>query len=837
MFGVKPFNCLAIASAAIVLVSEPTLAQSAQITGVRLNKTDILLEVILETNGKPEFITRTEGKTLQVDAIDTSLNLPGNSEYRAENPYEGIELVTVTSVADNIVRVTITGTNSAPAAAAEFDNGGLVISAIPVARSSEPTTEAEQEQPAPEIEITSTREQDLPGDYYAPNTSTATRTDAEIRDIPQSVQIIPDKVIEDQQATGIEEVVTNVGGVIFSGNNDGRGLDLAIRGFNRAPIVRDGFRIYQRGSQGIPEIANLERIEIVKGPASVLYGESEPGGLINLVSKKPLSEPFYNLQLQLGNRNLVRFPVDLSGPVTKDGKVAYRLNGLYRHVNSFRDFNNSYDRFFVAPTLAWKISQNTDLSFNLEYTAEEGPVDFGTVLINGRPADIPRERITNNPDDRGKTEFINTGYTFEHNFNQNWKIRNAFRYIFNSAKTNSDNGTVSVPILILPGTTDEVVRAFAAQDREEDNFTLYTNIEGNFSTGKVDHNVLFGIDLNKSETQQSTRFDPTTLFNPFSPNASIINIFAPNYGATPVPDIDTIGFFNNDDISNQRLGVYFQDKIDLLDNLVLLAGLRYDTVDETIRDRTNRETFRNNDAWSPRVGLVYQPIEPISLYGSYGESFNPKPYLYNRTNEGELLRPETGQGFEFGVKGEIIPQRLATTLAYFNIRKQNVATIDSLNPFVALVVEEQKNQGVELDISGQILPGLNLIASYAYIDTNITKDDNPAIVGSRFPNIPEHSANLWTTYEIQKGNLKGLGVGIGFNFVGERNGGLPNQFKVDEYFLTNAALFYNRKNWDVRLNFNNLFDVDFIQAVDTSPVRRVYPGTPFTVRGSVSVKF
>ena len=460
------------------------------------------------------------------------------------------------------------------------------------------------------------------------------------------------------------------------------------------------------------------------------------------------------------------------------------------------------------------------------------PADFGTVIINGKPADIPPERITNNPDDTIENTFINTGYTLEHRFNANWKIRNAFRYVVNNYNYGGDNED----ILALPFQIDEetgiLTRTFADQEREEDSFTLYTNVEGNFTTGKVQHNVLFGIDLNRSESKQQSRFDPVP--SSFAP----LDIFNPDYDAIPEPDntLDTIGFFNDDEIATNRLGIYVQDKIDLLDNLILLAGLRYDTVDQTITDNlTNTEESQNNDAFTPRVGIVYQPIEPISLYASYAESFNPNNE--DRTVDGDFLEPETGQGFEVGVKGEIIPNRLTTTFAYFNITKQNVSTEDSTNPFASVATGEQQSQGIELDLTGEILPGWNIIASYAYIDAEVSEDNNPEIVSSRLPNIPENSASLWTTYEIQQGDLEGLGFGIGFNFVGERKGGFPNSFQVDSYFLTNAAIFYKRKNWQARLNFDNLFDVDFIEAVNFSQVRGVHPGEPFTIRGSIAVQF
>ena len=512
--------------------------------------------------------------------------------------------------------------------------------------------------------------------------------------------------------------------------------------------------------------------------------------------------------------------------------MKYRLNTLYRTEESFRDYDSSFDRVFIAPTLDWEINDKTDLSFNLEYIKDDDPADFGTVIIDGEPADIPPERITNNPDDTIENTFINTGYTLEHRFNSNWKFNNAFRYIVNDYNYGGDNEDV----LALPFEIDEetgiLTRAFSDQERKGDTFSLYNNVNGKFSTGKIEHNILVGIDLSRTEAKQLTNFDPVP--ESFAP----LDIFDPDYDAIPEPDenIDNIGLFNDDEINTNRLGIFVQDKIDLLDNLILLAGVRYDIADQTLTDNlTDTERSQNNDDFTPRIGLVYQPIEPISLYGSYAQSFNPN--TEDTTVEGEFLAPEEGEGFEFGVKGEIIPNRLAATVAYFNINKTNVATQDPDNPFSSVATGEQESQGVELDLSGEILPGWNIITSYAYIDGSVTEDNDPAIIGSRLTNIPEHSASLWTTYELQKGSLQGLGFGAGFNFVGEREGGLPNSFSVDSYFLTNAALFYNRDSWQARLNFDNIFDVEFIEAVDASSVRGVHPGEPFTVRGSIAVQF
>ena len=812
--------------------SQTPIAQSnlTSVTGVKIDRSGKGLEVILTTTGgKLVPLIFPEGNNLVIDLLDATLAPAIKNGVIKTNPAPGIKQVRLTKVDESSIRLTIAGQTQTPnAEVIPSQPNSVVLNIVPTSTAQ---TEVDDEVDE-EIDIIAT--DDTEDNYYVPDTSTATRTDTPLRDIPQSVQIIPQQVIEDRQATSLEEVATSSSGVTFSGNNFGRGANFAIRGFNNAAILRDGFRVYNRAAQGIPETANLERVEIVKGPSSVVFGESEPGGLINLVSKQPLSEPFYNLQLQLGNNNLVRFPADLSGPLTEDADLNYRLNTLYQYEESFRDFDNAFERFFVAPTLAWQVAEDTDLSFNLEYTHETRPVDFGIVSLGGEPADIPRERVLNNPSDKGEREFINTGYTFEHSFNEDWKIRNAFRYISNNYGPNDDN-IVAFPVL-FDENTDILTRAFGQQEREEDSFTLYTNVEGDFATGSIEHNLLFGIDLNHSQSDLSTRFEPFPL-DSSNPTLTFINIFDPDYDAFPIPASENVALFNDDDVTDDRLGIYLQDKIDLLDNVILLAGLRYDTFDRTITNNLDdTEVSQNSDAFTPRIGIVYQPIEAISLYTNYSQSFNPKPFFYDRTVDGSLLEPESGEGFEVGVKGDIVANRVAATVAYFNITRENVATEDGFNPFAAVVVEEQQSQGIELDLIGEIQPGWNLIASYAYIDSEITEDDNPNLIGNRFPNIPEHSASLWTTYEIQKGDLEGLGLGIGLSYVGERQGGLPNSFEADSYFLTDAALFYNRQNWQLRLNCNNLFDVDFIESVDTSTVRGIYPGTPFVVIGSVSVQ-
>lgn len=837
-------------SAVVVLAATPAWADVTTVTGVRLKSTEKGLQVILETaSGEvPQILPISFGKTYVANIINTQLRLPNKQEFRALNPAAGITSVTVTPSGANSIRVTITGTSTLPTAKVVESNSGLVL-LIPSPTTTQapptttqapetPTDQSEEEIPATttpedaevaeetpegeELEIVVTGERET--GYSVPNATTGTRTDTPLRDIPQSIQVVPQEVIRDQQVTRLDEALRNVSGVIFRGDVQSRGEEYTIRGFDNVPILRDGFRRYGF-SENFPEVANLERVEVLKGPASILYGEIQPGGLINLVSKKPLAEPFYEAELQVGNWGFVRPRIDISELLTSDGRLRYRLNALYRRGDSFRGFDQEDKRFFIAPVLSWKISDRTDLSISLEYTNDERPADIGLPVVGDQVADVPRDRIINEPDDKIQSEYLNVGYDLEHRFSDNWKIRNAFRY----SNYNYDYGVIAYD---LGGGFDEETgilnRSTATQDGQDKNYALQTNLIGEFTTGSIAHTLLFGVDFSHNDERIVSRVGDTIP----------LNVFNPVYRQFTKPDEDEIPSFGGDDAEVDRLGIYLQDQISIFDNLKLLAGLRYDTVDQ---DTVNIPGFaiesgevnRNYDALTPRVGIVYQPIEEVSLYASYSQSFNPNTA---NTATGDPLEPEKGEGYEVGIKAQLL-DNLFATLAYFDITKQNVAVTDPNFAFASIATGEQQSRGVELDVTGEILPGWNIIAAYAYIDAEVTEDLNPDNIGNRLFNVPKHSASLWTTYQIQSGNLQGLGFGVGFNFVGEREGNLDNSFQADSYFLTNAAIFYRRNNWRFALNLKNLFDINYIDSVENVRSSNNLPGDPFTVIGSVSVEF
>lgn len=790
-------------------------AEPVEITDVQIEATANGLAIQLTISGElsvPE--TSVTGNAVISDIPNAVLRLSASDEFFASAPAEGIALINVTNLPNGQVRVAITGINAPPTVDVSATSNRFTLSATPGNPAAQSLDDA--------IQITVTGEQE--DDYFAPDASTATRTDTPILDIPASIQVIPRQVLEDQQVTELDEALTNVSGVTEAGTLSNVTRNFNIRGFDNAPILLDGFRQFGGFEENLSETANLERIEVLRGPASILYGEIQPGGVINLVTKQPLAEPFYEARLQAGNQSLLRPQIDFSGPLSSDSRVRYRLNALYRSEDSFRDFDQDFERFFVAPVLSWQISDRTDLTFQFEYTDDESPLDNGLPASGDSVIDLPFTRRIDDPDGLAESEFLSVGYNFEHRFSDRWKIRNAFRY---SDRNVSNVGTIPIDFDENTGTLS---RFLGSQDNDADNYSLQTNVVGEFATGAIQHTLLFGVDYNHTDSNEFTRISDIQPFD----------ILNPVDGQFDGLDPDVQPIFRDINIQTDRLGIYIQDQVDLLDNLILLAGVRYDTVDQTTVNGPNAfvpvgsETDQNDDVWTPRIGIVYQPVEFLSLFASYSQSFTPSTAT---TSAGDPLPPEEGEGFDVGVKAELLEGNLLATLTYFDITRQNVATPDPLDLFSSVATGEQRSQGVELDVVGEILPGWNIIASYAYIDASVSEDNDVDIEGNRLFNAPEHSASLWTTYEVQAGDLEGLGFGLGFNFVGDREGDLANSFELDSYFLVNAGISYRRDNWRFALNARNLFDTDHIVASNNRRSSGLEPGDPFTVVGSISVEF
>jgi iron complex outermembrane receptor protein len=799
-------------------VSESSLliAQGiTQVTGVQVNQTESGLELILETPEGKKLVPLIlpEGNNLVIDLLDATLALTAGNEFRESNPAPGIREILLTQVDESSLRLTITGENQTPSAEVVPSGQNLVLNVTPKAVATDTPDE--------EIDVIATGEAETEDDYTVEEATTATRTDTPLKDIPQSIQVVPQQVIEDQQVNRLEDALRNVSGVSAGDSFGGTTERFVIRGFAQNTTLVDGFRQGAFG-QGLPSAERLERIEVLKGPASILYGNLEPGGVVNLVTKKPSKEPLAETNIELGNFGLFQSSFDLSDAIDSENKLLYRLNANFEVSDGFRDFNQDTTRLSLAPTISWQIGKNTDLLVNFSYLNQANPFDRGIVAIGDGVADIPFDRIFQQSDDEYELEQLSASYQLEHRFSDKWKLRNSFRFV------SSDTSDFRLDGLFI-NDSGVLERGFRLNDDINENYSVQTNVVGEFATGKVEHQLLVGVDFDRSTTvgrQGRLPDDPVFLIDVFTQEAD------------PIPDIqpeDLTSFARDENTRADLLGIYLQDQISISKQFKFLVGGRFDIFDQESIDFTSDFiSGQSQERFSPRVGLVYQPIEPISLYASYSTSFNPDPFNSTTVN-GDVLEPSTGTQYELGVKGEFLNKKLSTNLAFYQIDRTNVATSDPNNPDFSIATGEVSSRGIELDIAGEILPGWNIIAAYAYTDAEIT-EDNFFTVGNKLENVPENSASLWTSYQIQQGTFKGFGLGAGVFFVGDRQGDLDNTFTLPSYVRTDAALFYRQDNWQANLNFQNLFDVDYIRSSETFR-EFLTPGDPFTVIGSVSVKF
>lgn len=666
-------------------------------------------------------------------------------------------------------------------------------------------------------------------------------------------------MLEDQGSVSLGEALRNASGVSTGRTASGsRATTPIVRGFETNNILRNGLRddTLRLGSG----ITNIEQIEVLKGPASVLFGAGNLGGTINLITEVPLRDPRYEAELTAGNYSVYGTALDFTGPLADT--TAYRANLAYENRGSFVDFENS-EFFFFAPSLQVLDTERTSLIIDFEYLYSQSrgssvglPAISAIGIENNTLADrfldgdtISEEDIaqagtldirtnTGEPEiSRAESNIFRISYRLDHQINDDWQVRNEFLGSFQN--TAQDSFVAPISFAQQGGRPDFSLlnRFFLDNPSNREAYTLNTNVVGDFDIDGIDQTLLLGVEWFQ-ETQED-RLISRQFLPALDPEVEQFNVFEPNYDPRrffPEDNPDFSRALRSDSITRRStIGLYGQSQLNLSDHLIVLLGGRIDFADQFFRDDANLtnplpiETF--DTAFSPRVGIVIKPIEDISIYASYTESFNP---TLGQSVSGDVFEPERGNQIEVGLKADMLDGRLSATLAYYQLRRTNVLTQDSANPGFQVQVGEQASDGVELDIAGELVPGWNVIANYAYTDARITKA-NEFEIGTGLLNVPEHAASLWTSYEIQEGDFAGLGAGIGVYFVGDRNGDLRTPFTIPSYLRTDASIFYRRNQFRAQLNFQNLFDVRYFEGARDQ--FRVTPGAPFTIFGTVGWEF
>jgi iron complex outermembrane receptor protein len=780
-------------------------AAIAQITDVELNITTAGIEIILRTTEEQlaEPSTSVIGNALIADIDNAAIG----EEFFQDNPTEGIALISVTNRGENGVRVAITGVETPPTAEIRSHPQGLIL-AVQIG------TETISEPDADAIQVVVTGEQDE--GFNPANSTTGSRTDVPLRDLPFSVRVVPQQVLEDQQVQRLTDALRNVPGV--QSENSPRSVfeGFTIRGFAGSNnILVNG--LSDRFIRSI-QVGNIERIEVLRGPASALFSGGGPGGTINVITKQPLSQPDYSLEAGYGSFNTFTGAIDLTGPIDRQGDILYRLN-LY----GFRSetFVDRFDirRYSIAPVVLFRLGEDTRLTLEGIHGVFEQPNDRGlpvrgTILPNPN-GDLPISRFLGEPSiDNIITRITRMGYRLEHRFDEDWQIRNAFNVALSRQPQNS-----LFPTLLRDDDRTLERGLIIAQEQESEAYIVNADVVGRFNTGSIEHNLLFGAEWARTVDRSRERFER---------QIDPIDIFDPDYGSENVGEI--IAELPIATTLYDTFGIFLQDQITLLDHLKLLLGGRIDWADQVTISPNVAAASQEDTAFSPRVGIVFQPIDPLSLYASYSRSFNQ---VIGQTRDNATFDPERGTQFEIGVKADL-SDRLSATLAFYDITRSNVLTEDPDDPTFSIQTGEQNSQGIELDIGGEILPGWNIFAGYAYTDARIT-EDNTFESGNRLNNVPEHAASLWTTYQLRSGTLEGLGFGLGLFYVGDRAGDLNNSFVVPDYLRTDASLFYEQGSFRAAINIRNLLDIEYFETAESD--LRVFPGEPLTVLGTISWSF
>jgi len=653
--------------------------------------------------------------------------------------------------------------------------------------------------------------------YGLDQTVTATKVPTEVMNAPQSVAAVSEQVIEDQQAFTLQRALENVSGI---GTTDGFGQTLdgfRLRGFFSRDVYIDG--IPETGANPIKQdMATVERIDVLKGPASVLFGRAEPGGLVNIVTKEPLRRPSYGVAFT-GGSDMFRGTVDLTGPLTSDGSVRYRLIGAVERNESFRDFIDG-DTQVLAPSLAVDFTDRIGLTVDLEYNRDTTPIDRGIPAIDGRPSSVDRAFSMSGPQQDRKAEEARGRYEFRFDATEHLTLYQRTRIAY------SDNEFVNVQPSGVEG--NELVRSANKNDNEED--TYLVQLEGVYDRSFLgtDHTILGGAEYRLDDFQFEFRLDDV-------PNLNIDN---PDFGFEPDFPEERSGGGN---FPTETYSLYLQDQVEVTKSLTVLAGGRVDwsEVKSFFESGGNvvSDQETNSMEFSPRVGLLYRPVEQVSLFGNFTESFSPQN---GRNAEGEPFDPQEGRQWEGGVKLQSQGGRLQATLAYFNIEKRNVPVADPTADAqgASILIGEQTSEGVEVDVTGTITDGWQIVANYSYKDAEISRDTNEEIVGNRLPNVAENRGRLWSTYRFRKGLLHGFRVGAGLTSVGGRFANRQNTVKLSRYNRVDVSVGYappRLSSVEAIIRVENLNDEEYFTSGVGFGANNIQVGDPLSVTATLRI--
>ncbi|WP_207553565.1 TonB-dependent siderophore receptor [Teichococcus deserti] len=650
--------------------------------------------------------------------------------------------------------------------------------------------------------------------FVAEASAAGTKTDTPLIETPQAMNVVTRAEIEAQGSTSITDALRYTPGVISQyGATDLRYDWFTVRGFTPPVRYLDGLRLPfgARGySQPRIEPFGLERIELLKGPASALYGQSSPGGLLNMVSRRPSQVAQNEVILQYGSHDALTAGFDSTGPLDAEGKFSYRLTALGRRADSQTQFLDER-RIFVAPSLTWRPDAQTSLTVLAQYqriTSDGGgapqalPVQ-GTLWANPNGRISTRRSLTEPGYDRYTGEQIMLGYAFEHRFDSVWQVRQNFRY------SHVDSDSQRVQAYAFAANQRDVGRYAWGFPEISDAFTVDNQAQADFTTGPVRHRLLTGFDYQREDaTYEESQL---TLLR-------ALDVFNPVYGlaVTRPPMANRISQGRN------QAGLYAQDEL-RFDRFILTLGGRYDwatarTNNYTVASRTTSVIKQDDGEFTGRVGLVYRFDNGLAPYASVSTSFQPTAGTDRR---GAPFDATKGRQYEVGLRYQPEGSGIFAAVSAFHLTQENVLTPDPLDTRYSAQAGEAESRGIELEAKASLAERLNLSLSYAYTETEVTRANRNAAgtstLGKQLPFAPNHQAAAWLDYTFNEPVVAGLGVGGGVRYIGASYGDANNLYRANAATLVDLALRYelgqslpSLQGAQLGLNVLNLFDKEYV---------------------------
>lgn len=656
--------------------------------------------------------------------------------------------------------------------------------------------------------------------YAAKVSATSTKTDTPLLETPQSVSIVTQDQVTAQGAQNLVETLRYTPGVFSENFGNGTFFEgFKIRGFD-AQRYLDGLRLPMEPVTqfGAPRIEpyGLERIEVLKGPSSGLYGATDPGGFINMVSKRPLQTPHFEALTTFGSFGRKVGAFDFGGPIDQSGEFSYRLVGLGRLSDTQVNFVED-NKVFIAPSLSWQPSVDTKLTILSQYQLVDnsGLQAYVPAQVSLRGYGFPRipySRYIGEPGrDAVRVEQGSIGYAFEHRFNDVFQFRQNFRY---SAASNNFQAVRSEGFAF-----PNIFRSFNYSVSETRNLTIDNQLQADFATGPLLHKALVGLDYFTIDSYGDTR----------GTGIAPINAYAPIYGSF-IPPASLLPYLIRAKSAQDQLGIYAQDQIKF-DRWVLTLTGRQDWVTTNIRSfgffPTPGNYTREDSSITGRVGLTYLFDFGLAPYANYSTSFVPNAGV-NLT--GGTFKPTTGEGWEAGAKYQPFGLPLLLSAAYFEINQKDILSPNPLNPFFSTQTGAARVTGFELEARGNLTPELEIVGGYSNIDPKITKSVS-GFVGNTLPYVPVDQGSLWAKYTWRDGWLAGFGIGGGVRYVGTLFGNEANTLKVPGYTLFDAGVSYDLsylrpdlRGWHAQINATNLADKYYVASCFT--------GEPYCVMGT-----